>query len=255
MYPWVPAAIGAAGSILGGLMGGSQGGNQHVSLERKLGKQQLKDAQQPIRRLTNDAKKAGIHPLYALGASGGGPSTSFISGQGGKSGSALGEGIRHAAQGISKSLEAANLRALDAQAAKDNAEAVKNLSEAKRAEQAVNINQDAVGDLPLVGPLTPGGRRLGAGQAAPARAYEDRYGEGADVFGYLNMIADFRRLQRKEAAQNKRRMGHTNPNKKRTKYVTKEAQKSIMKSRGWGPTLRRLNRWNSKPTINRGRGY
>lgn len=242
---WGPAAIGAGGSILGGLVGSGSEANQHKGKEREILAANIKTAKlghTPIQWVVNDAKKAGIHPLYALGNAGGqGSMAPLPAGGQSRSGSALGEGIRQASSIVSGSLERAQIRALDAQAQKSQAEAQLAASNAKRAEGAANYSQDgnlfAASQIP--GPVMPSGHRLPAGMSSPARAFEDRYGEGADVFGYMNMASDYRKLQRKRAAQERKRIGHYNPARKRTKYLTKEQSKKIMKARGWAPTLKR----------------
>lgn len=64
--------IGAAGTLASGLLGQSAQNKQSKTQERIWSEQradQLDSLQQGIRWRVNDAQKAGIHPLYALGAS------------------------------------------------------------------------------------------------------------------------------------------------------------------------------------------
>lgn len=60
----IPALIGAAASIGGGLLSGIMGS----SAAKKQQKAQVQFAKNAIQWKTQDALKAGIHPLYALGA-------------------------------------------------------------------------------------------------------------------------------------------------------------------------------------------
>lgn len=61
---WIGAAIGAAGSLLGGLFGkksASEAAEKNAALQREF-------AQNSVQWKVEDAKKAGVHPVYALGA-------------------------------------------------------------------------------------------------------------------------------------------------------------------------------------------
>lgn len=123
---------------------------------------------QGIRRKVKDAKAAGIHPLYALGAQTSSPS--FSAGVAPRSGSALGGALEQIGgmlsrmrgsgdaraqeeAAVAEELEAMNrrqvsqaqVRSLDASAARDSAEAQLALTRAKMAEQSV-LNVRAAGD-------------------------------------------------------------------------------------------------------------
>lgn len=99
---------GAAGGIIGGsigaigsLIGGNQSANNAAQLQQMNYKAQKEFAQNGIRWRVADAKAAGIHPLYALGAST--ASFSPVSGYGGDNGisdafNTFGQGISRAAQ-------------------------------------------------------------------------------------------------------------------------------------------------------------
>lgn len=66
-----PAIIGAAGSLIGGLLGKSSADDAREQSQQNLDRQiqlQREFAQHGIRWKVDDAKAAGIHPLYALGA-------------------------------------------------------------------------------------------------------------------------------------------------------------------------------------------
>lgn len=98
--------IAAGSSLLGGIIGGNQ--------QAKLAKQNIqlqKDfAQQGIQWKVADAKKAGVHPLYALGAQ----TTSFSPVS---VGSSLGEGIASAGQDVGRAVNATSSESVRASAA------------------------------------------------------------------------------------------------------------------------------------------
>lgn len=104
----IPAAISAAASIGGGLLGASSAKKQAKAQER-LAQQQIAAqydfAQHGIGWKVTDAQNAGIHPLYALGAST--PSFSpVISGIGDDGGQNIGAGLAGAGQDIGRGVEA-----------------------------------------------------------------------------------------------------------------------------------------------------
>lgn len=76
MVAWLGPAIGAAGSLLGGLLGqssASRSRDEANQLAREQMQMQYEFAQNGLRWKVEDAKRAGIHPLYAVGA----PATSY----------------------------------------------------------------------------------------------------------------------------------------------------------------------------------
>lgn len=69
--PWLGAAIGAGSSLLSGILGNSaqeKANAQSLSIAQQNMELQKQFAKNGIRWRAEDAKKAGIHPLYALGA-------------------------------------------------------------------------------------------------------------------------------------------------------------------------------------------
>lgn len=88
------ALIGAAGSLLGGILGNK---SQEENTEKMID-YQAKFAQQGVRWKVADAKAAGIHPLYALGAQ----TTPF---QPISIGNPLGEGIAAAGQDLGRAVD------------------------------------------------------------------------------------------------------------------------------------------------------
>lgn len=92
----LPALIGAGASLLGGLFGQS---SQRKQMQAQIDAQR-EFAQSGIQWKVADAQKAGVHPLYALGAQ----TTSFS--PIGVGGSPLAEGIAQAGQSIQRGMEA-----------------------------------------------------------------------------------------------------------------------------------------------------
>jgi len=89
------ALIGAGTSLLGGILGNksqAKANKQNAALQREF-------AQNSIQWKVEDAKKAGIHPIYALGAPTHSASPSFVGS------TALSEGIAQAGQGISRAID------------------------------------------------------------------------------------------------------------------------------------------------------
>lgn len=146
--------ISAGASLLGGLFGRKQTRSDNRQLlqhQDRWNQRSLDFAtrqfESGIQTRVADAKKAGIHPLFALGASGGGGSPSFSVG-GGVSGNALGEGIARAGASLGRAagrdplareLHNAQVANLEAQTAKSNAEALYFASEARKGVNGVGL--------------------------------------------------------------------------------------------------------------------
>lgn len=133
------AAIGAGASLLGGLLGSRSARRQ----QREGLEAQREFAQQGIRWRVEDAKAAGLHPLYALGASTSGPSFSVMD-------DPMARGLSEAGQNVSRAVQAqetaaqteARLAALDASAARasaDRAQADYYSALAAKARQETNV--------------------------------------------------------------------------------------------------------------------
>ncbi len=205
-----PAIIGAAAAIGGGLLAKNAALSKNFAGQLRQETYGREDS--AIQRRVADAKAAGVHPLFALGAttsSGGG--SSFIPGQS-AGGSFLGEGIARAGTQIGRGLQrrqgatlaAAQLEQVHSQTAVNEALAAKYASETKRTESEVNFRQDGLQDLtsaqtwplgsnPAV-PLVPrkknvvrsvGGNVVVDPRFPGTQYMEDRYGEIADyVHGF-----------------------------------------------------------------------
>jgi len=140
------AVLGAGISALGSLFG-SDGS------ESNMNKYAMTHG---IRFRVKDAVKAGIHPLYALGATT--PSPVQQIGGGDKrverAAAAIGQGVQQYAQATDKDYQAAQINALNASATRDEAAAAESLSRIARTNQSANVSQDGalmtdLGDGPV----------------------------------------------------------------------------------------------------------
>lgn len=119
------AGISAGANLLGGVLG-SSANKKAIKEQRRMFNAQM---DQSIQRRVADAKKAGVHPLFALGASVGASPTSTIAGSAmgeglAAAGDAVGQGISN--YGLSKQQKAAfdlQVRTVEAQVNADNAQA------------------------------------------------------------------------------------------------------------------------------------
>lgn len=171
------AVLGAVGSLFGGAMKD----RSDRKAEERARAYSLDDQTHQVQRRVEDAKAAGIHPLAALGM----PSTgSFASAIGGSSmGDAIADGaaqIGGAIDGARSSakagpLEAAQLRVLQSEAARNEAEAQSLLAATSRSAIA-GARRDATN-------LSIGGVPWDFGPGDPQAALENEVGEIADLYG------------------------------------------------------------------------
>lgn len=135
-------------------------------------KQFRQNMDESIQRRVADAKKAGIHPLFALGGSLG-ASPTFMAGQSPLGGAAA--SVARAAVigggkkllGIGKSLEQAQVRAMNASASRDEAAAAATLSETARRAGGYNVTQDSMA-FPSPGAIsTQGWKSVPQGYVTP----------------------------------------------------------------------------------------
>ena len=97
-----PLTIGAGISALGGLAGGLLQSDNQSRINSRNRKQAQEFAQKSIQWRVDDAKKAGIHPLYALGAQTSSPATAVGDNSGAMIGQSLGKMGQALAQGLMK---------------------------------------------------------------------------------------------------------------------------------------------------------
>lgn len=211
MVAWLGPALGAAASVVGGMFSrdaqrdanaaNAAAAQQNIKLQKQF-------AQEGIRWKVEDARAAGIHPLYALGAS----TNSFAPvSVGAVPESGLGAGIANAGQDLSRAINATRTgpERIEASAiSKLQMEGLALDNDIKRATYASavqRLQQNQNPPIPSVGgfevpeankaeerqPLMALGNRVQTSpDTSPAKAWEDQLGD--DVFspGFLpNLIA------------------------------------------------------------------
>lgn len=158
MAAWIGPAITAGGSILGSILGSKKSDLPAQRAQAQFDQQM----DHSVRRRVEDAKRAGVHPLFALGASAGASPTATISGQS-DGGSFLGEGIASAAKTVGKAMDPlhqAQITAYQSESEKNFAQAAMFRSEAKRAEG--EANSGAVRTFAATEPAAFAGTPIGA---------------------------------------------------------------------------------------------
>lgn len=175
--------LGFIGDVVGGLIGKGVADDNRAQTDYwnkeslRWTKRQWNEAQDEfIQRRVSDAKKAGVHPLYALGVSSPGTGQ-FIPGQS-ESGNWLGEGIANAGHSLERSITGRSarrasarhnravlhnetriaesvVRANKAKAQRDIAEAALAAAQARQIVTDANIQQDVVA-APRTFPLKTG---------------------------------------------------------------------------------------------------
>ena len=225
-----PALVGAAGNILGGLLGKKKQSVDYTHLQKGI---QWKVA---------DAKAAGIHPLYALGAQVGSPTVTT------ETGSSIGNAVSSAATGYARShankgLMAAQINAQNASAARDFALAAQTMSEVARAKVGINSQPTGTTSM-MLPPSTIGhGDNTTLGSGFDVQAAEDRWWEfGGAAAGILNVGGDLaemfgkglakeyvdnkmRKLDAKRQHQGRARRGYVRPKTKAFKYSYQPTRK------------------------------
>lgn len=206
----LPALIGAAANIAGGFINkGSQDEANRTNREMAIENIRLQKrfAQEGIRWKVEDARKAGIHPLYALGAQ----TTSFSPVSVGAVGdTSLGSGIAAAGQDLSRAVNATRTapERLEARAvtrlqleglALDN-----DIKRATYASAVQRLQQNQNPPVPTLGPfdvpeskkidernplMLDGNRVLTSPGTSPGKAWEDVLGDDLLSPGFLpNLI-------------------------------------------------------------------
>lgn len=161
------AALSAGGSLLGGVMSGAS--------DKKMLKKQIKwqreQMQNRLQWTVNDAKKAGLHPLFALGGGGGFSPASVIPGQ-----SNMGNAVADAAASMGRAIAAprptkmqdalslAQLESVNSQTRRNDAEAALANSQARRIAEESNVRPSVAQTLAGVVSETEG---VPAGKITP----------------------------------------------------------------------------------------
>lgn len=210
----IPALIGAAASIAGGVLGKSSADKANAVAQAQAARNealQREFAQQGIRWKVEDAKAAGIHPLYALGAQTTAYSPVSV---GHVADNSLGQGIAAAGQDISRAVDATRTapeRVAARELTRLQLEGLSLDNDIKRATYASSIarlNQATNPPIPAIGPfnvpektkaeereplMLEGNRVATSPATSPGSAWENQLGD--DIFspGFLpNLIGMIR---------------------------------------------------------------
>lgn len=182
MAAWIGPAISAASSLIGGLFGQSKA-KQQENVQREF-------AKNAIQWKVEDAKKAGVSPLYALGANTVAYNPISV-------GSDLASGITNAGQDISRAVTAGmsgreRLSTYDATVQSLNVRRME-LENDLLASQIARINQ-AGGTPPMPsdrpGLALPSGDVLPVGPGASHQDLENEYGELPNVESGYRYVRD-----------------------------------------------------------------
>ncbi len=205
-----PAIIGAVGTVAGSMLanrGGLSAGKSY-QIQKEFRDEDYERSKVAIQNRVKDARAAGVHPLFALGATSGSVGgTPFIPGQS-TSGSALGEGIAQVSRDVAGAMRSkaataarqplvqAQIRSANASAARDEASAMEIASRTKRAEQQViaapNVNPTIAESPSIPTPARTKGEIFhgpfgGVYQTpvgpTPQGDWEELVGEAADALG------------------------------------------------------------------------
>lgn len=186
MDPVVTGSLISAGSsVLGGLFGSKSAKRQN----RRNEALQREFAQHGIQWKVEDAKRAGIHPVAALGAQGASYSPSTVVDP---MGDALAQAGQSIGSGVSRTrvspVEQASIRKADAET--DYYKELTRASIQARIGQNQNHATPSVQTMPVAEPAAsalrlPGGKLVPLGPHSDAEAYETRYGDVAQEVGGL----------------------------------------------------------------------
>ena len=141
MANWLGAAIGGAADLIGGFLDRGEARDQ-VARAEAFNREVFDWQKKYVQHRVEDARKAGIHPLYALGTPG--VSASFSTSP---TGTTVGEGLSRAGSRVdrylgSRNIEKAQIGVLDSQRKLNEVEAMAIDSERKTRESEVNWRQD-----------------------------------------------------------------------------------------------------------------
>lgn len=205
---WIGPAISAGASLIGGFLGRDAQKDQNAFAQQQFAWQQ-KLAKEGIRMRVADAKAAGIHPLYALGAQGASFSPVSSVGETG-----LASGLAAAGQDLSRAFNATRTQPerseaaavtklqLEGMALDNDIKRATYASAVQRLAQAQNPPIPAVGPFPVPEagkaeerqPLMLEGSRIATSPGtSPGKAWEDQLGDDLFSPGFLpNLIGMIR---------------------------------------------------------------
>lgn len=185
-FPW-GSLITAGGSLLGGLFSDSSDAANAQKINQQNLQASREFAQNRIQWTAEDAKKAGIHPLAALGAQTFSPPTFQVPGQS-RTGDAIGKG----AEALGEAFTKLQLEGLKASNEKTKAEAALAAAQSRtvlakaRASESLKVAEpkfDALKWADKYLKVNPG--------FSDAEDFENRYGDiASEVFGLANLGAD-----------------------------------------------------------------
>lgn len=209
VWPLVAAAVSAGSNIIGGMMNrdAAEDASRRQAEQAELNRQmQLQFAKEGIRWKVDDAKAAGIHPLYALGANT--VSYSPVS-VGGSADTSMGSAIASSGQDISRAINATRTTGEREDAftktSQDLTLTKMGLENELLASQIAKLKANTNPPMPSVGPVPESSKfedrprlRIGGDEiqtdpkSANAEDFEKRYGELSDVvYGPALMWQDY----------------------------------------------------------------
>lgn len=184
------ALIQTGGSLLGGLIGGKDA----KKAVKKQYKYQKEFAKNQLQWRVQDAKAAGLHPLFALGG-GGGTSPTFMAGQSpmgsaiADSAAAIGSAVAGRPSELSKQLQSAQIQSINSQTERNQAEAALARSQAARVAQTANVTP-SIASAVVDEALAPG-TQVGATRVSPVETVTRTRGDESTQAGTQPLFSKY----------------------------------------------------------------
>lgn len=191
MVAWLAPILGAAGSVVSSLFGSSaaeKANKKQIQAQQQANAYQQKYNKNKIQWLVEDARKAGIHPLAALGSSVAGsfatPVAAYGSNTPGGVGDAIGAGMQELGRTMPMPQDPLAVQLQKAQIANVNASTANMLAEARSRTQLASERNGAIsGPAHELGVFDFKAKTPGAAQRA-----QDDFGDiWEQVFGTMNL--------------------------------------------------------------------